>query len=76
MIDDYLDGIEPIGLQKSDYVIHCDGRKWVNVLGVWYGYDGGFCGVCVDFVSLADGTSSDKLPYEGPHLQPDIVPLD
>ena len=39
MINDYLDGVEPIGLQESDYVIHCNGRKWASVLGVWYRYD-------------------------------------
>ena len=76
MVHYYLDGIKPIGFQKSDYVIHCDGREQAGVLGVRYGYDGGFCGVCVDFVSLADGASSDKLSYESPHFRPDIVPLD
>ena len=76
MIDDYLDGIEPIGFRESNYVIHCDGRKQASVLGVWYGYNGGFCGVCVDLISLADSASSDKLPYEGPHFRPDVVPLD
>ena len=73
MVDNYLDGIESVGLWKSDYVIHCNGRKWASVLGVQYGYHGGFCGVRVDFVSLADGASFDKLLYESLHFRPDVV---
>ena len=76
MVNNYLDGIEPIGLWKSDYVIHCDCRERASILGVRYRYHGGLCGVHVDLVSLASGASSDKPPYEGPHFWPNIVSLD
>ena len=76
MINHHLDGVEPVRFGEPDYVVHCNCGEGACILGVWYGYDGGFCGVRVDLISLADGASLDKLSYESPHFWPDIVPLD
>ena len=76
MIDHHLDGVEPVRFREPDYVVHCNCGEGVCILGVWYGYDGGLHGVCVDLVGLATGASSNKFVYEGPHFRPDIVLLD
>ena len=76
MVHNYLDGIETVRLWEPDYVVHCDCRKGAHVLGVWYGYGGGFHEMCVDFVGLAAGASVDEFLYKCPHFRPDLVLLD